>query len=230
MRDILKATAAVVLGVMAHTAPAAVIFSDDFNGYVAGGYGTQADTGLTLGAFGDQPNWIKGGVNAVHAEDRTGAGDWAPMFYGASGYDAGDQNSLLMATGIAANALGMTYTVAFEGAAAAYGSNAQANGGFDYLRFRVLDAGDAEIFSYIYSAPDWSYGSSNPFSAASFDYVGTGTGNIRLLIDAYASYDHFGGSIDNLSISGDVAAPEPAALGLLGLGLAGIAAARRKRR
>ncbi len=236
MRYMFRAAAATAMLALAQVAGAAVFFNDTFNSYSAPFYGNQADTGLIVGAVGNLDGWISGGLNAVHAVDRSGTGDWAPMFYGYQGGGAAGTNAMLMADGVAANLLGTNYNVSFEGAAAVWANASQASGVGDYLRFNVIDENFETIASYLYDPADWSGTPSNPFTMANFTYAGTGSGNVRLYIYAETSFDKFGGAIDNLTISsidgideGPTDAPEPAALALLGFGLAGVAAARRKR-
>lgn len=223
--------ASVVLGLAAATLPAqaATIFSEDFNGYSAGGFGTQADTGLQVGAYGSLAGWNAYGINANHAVNRDSAGDWGLMFYGYVGGGAPGANGIEMIDGVAANALGTTYEVSFEGAGATFASSSQANRAGDTLYFRLIDELSNEVASFTYDPTDWTDDGINVFASSSFSYLGTGTGLVRLSVFAVTTFDHFGGALDNLAISSvatDV--PEPASALLL-LGGLGLLASRRRR-
>lgn len=204
-------------GAIATPAIAAPIFSDDFNSYSRGSFYTQVDTGLDEGAFGDLAAWDKAGQNAVHAVDRSGAGDWAAMLY--AGPFA--PNSVTTNSAFAANELGATYTVSFESAAAAYGSDREGTSNTEFLQFSLLRTDGSVLFNYDYKTANWTGSSNNPFSLSTFDYVGDGSGDVKLSILGLSTTGdtRFGGAVDNVSVS---AVPEPATWAMLVLGLFGI--------
>ncbi len=173
----------------------ATIFSDNFNAYSGIQDATQAVTGLPVAYGGDLPGWTKiVGGHAVHAVERS-PGDWALMFI--------NVNTVFMNTGVATNRAGVSYVVAFEAAPADYRGGQGTRTGTDSIRFEVLNPSDAVVASFDYFPGDFPTSGTNPFSSASFIYVGDGSGDVRLRIfDAHTtSSDHFGGAIDNLSIS-----------------------------
>lgn len=220
---------AVVAGCMAlaSQASAATIFSDGFNSYTTGNYGTQAVTGLTIGAFGTLPGWTAAGQNVVHAVQRS-TGDWAVMLYG--GNSAAQANVITMSSGIAANTLNALYQVSFAGAAATYATSNQGNAAGDLLRFDVLRANNSVLASYLYDPADWSTvvsSGSNPFTAGAFFYTGDGTGAVRLRVTGAAAAGRFGGALDNVAIS---SVPEPASWAMMigGFGLVGANLRRRR--
>lgn len=225
----LKLAAAALLvatGLAAVPAFADVIYSDDFSSYAGNQNDQQTDTGLNVAFGGTLSNWNSAGLHAIHAVDRTGTGDWAVMFFNG---DGAGTNIIELAHGIAANALGTNYIVAFEGAPANYSAPAQATQTGDGLMFNVLDQFNTVIFSYIYNPATWPNSPTNPFSPASFTYSGTGNGNVTFSIFGVGNSGRFGGAIDNFSV--DVAAaPEPGALGLLVVGAGLIGFSRRRRR
>ena len=209
------------------TTHAAPIFFDDFNNYNSGGAATsQANTGLQVQAYGSLANFSASGANVVHAVDRSGTGDWAAMLYGGSGAGASDANQITTKVPVAANALGTSYTVAFQGAGATYSNIAQATKTGDYLEFIVQDAQGNIVSTHQYNTPAFTETSSNPFADASFIYVGDGNGEMTLEVLAVANAGDFGGAIDNLSIS-TTAVPEPVSASLLALGLVSLGFVRR---
>ncbi|MFC3711155.1 PEP-CTERM sorting domain-containing protein [Sphingoaurantiacus capsulatus] len=228
----LSIAAAAMLAVLPLAAPAqaAVIFTDNFNSYANGGAtSAQAGTGLTVQAFGDLAGWTKSGVNSLHAVNRNGASDWGLMLFGS--HNASPGNAILMNSAIAANSLGVNYSVDFEGAAASYNNGAQGNQNGDVLLFEMLNGVNAVVASYVYDPANWTGAANNPFTAGGFSYVGNGTGDVRLRIIAQSAPGRFGGAIDNLSISGEDPAPvsEPAMLALFGLGALGLGLRRRRK-
>lgn len=216
--------AALLAATICAPAAATTIFSDTFNSYTGSASSAQSGTGLAVKAFGSLSSWTGSGVNAIHAVDR-GASNWAIMFYGGNG--PADTNAITMNTAVAANTLGQVYTVSFQGAAATYASSGQGNFAGDVLRFDVLNSINALVSTYTYDPADWTNAAVNPFTAGSFSYTGNGSGNVRLKVYAVSAAGHFGGAIDNLSID---TVPEPAMLGLFGLGAIGLGLSRRRHR
>ncbi len=164
-------------------------FSYDFDGYTNGNSAmTQAGTGLTVEANGDLPGWTKNlSAGNIHAVDRSGSGNFAVMLY--------DGNLMYYATPIAANTLGASYTVAFDGAIAVYAAAYQATAAGDYVQFLINDA-NGTIGSYKYTP------TSTAFSPASFTYTGSGlAGGVYLvMMDGNPGDGRFGGAIDNVSV------------------------------
>ena len=203
-------------------ASATTIFSDNFDDYQAGGFGTQPGTGLQIGAFGSLGAWDNYGVNSVHAENR-GSGNWAAMLYA----NAGNSPNALVTKNAFENVLGVTYTVSFESAGTAWSSNAEGTAANDRLLFSLIDADSGQaMVEYSYNPTDWTGASSNPYSMGSFSYLGTGSGNLKLSILGVSDGYRFGGAVDNVSID---SVPEPAMLGLFGMGAIGLGLSRRRK-
>lgn len=203
------------------SAHATTLFSENFNSFTAGNFNaTQAGTGYAVAFGGSVSGWIASGGNAVHAVD-LGGQNYSAMIY--------SNNVLTLGSGIAgSNTSGQSYLVNFLASAAAY---SDANGGtqsFDGLVVDVLRANNSVLASTTFQPGAWA--NVMAFSNVNFQYTGDGSGDIRLRVRALIGNDvYFGGAIDNLTLSSNPA-PEPASLALLGLGVAGLAARRRKLR
>ena len=170
-----------------------VLFSESFptlTGSPSNDVGAQCNTGKTLHAFADLPGWTKSGTNAVHVVELS-AGNYAPMFY--------DTNQILMNTAVAANTAGITYTVAFKGGPAVYGCGQDTQAGSG-LVFDVINPSDVVVGTYNYFPAVWA--GSETLTPASFTYVGNGTGDVRLRIHDNVNDNRFGGTIDDITISG----------------------------
>lgn len=212
---------ALMVLISAHAA-ATPIVGEDFNQYLTSNYGVQADTGLKLGAWGDLPNWSKSGIHSIHAVERS-TGNWAVMLY--------DTNAITMNAGAAANTAGATYQVSFDAAAAVYAAGYQSTNAGGQIHFDVINSVNTTVASFDYAPGAWTGSSENPFHAASFNYVGDGSGDVRLRIVDSQNDGRFAGAIDNLqvnsvNVSNNV--PEPASFALLLGGLSAIGIARRK--
>jgi len=199
----------------AGTSHAALIFSENFNGYYTSNFGTQADTGLLLGADGSLPGWNGAGQGIVHAVD-LGGSNWAPMFY--------RNNVITLATPITANSSGTLYDVAFDAGSAVYGGTSQATTALDGLVVKVLRGDNSVLSQYTYQPGAWA--GFETLLPTSFQYTGDGSGDVRLSVESLLNTEtRFGGAIDNITIE---AVPEPGTA-LFGIACVGIAAFRRRR-
>jgi len=172
----------------------AIFFSEDFNGYNGGDQNAfQYESGLKVSHSGNLPLWTKVGGGAVHAVDKDGAGDYAPMIW--------QDNVITLASGIAANDLGVTYYVNFSAGPAVYASthDFQATADTDGMVIDVLRADDTVLASYTNYPGAWA--GAQTFAPASFQYVGDGSGLLRLRVGPLEAQGRFGGAIDNLTVA-----------------------------
>ena len=201
---VVLATGFVTTGFVASAAPTA-IFSENFNSITQTNTGTQADTGLRLGAWDTAPGWTATGTHAVHDVDRIlGAEkDIAVSFF----YD----NVLTMSTGVAANTAGSSYTVSFDVGPSVWADSSQASISGDGLVVYVLRADGTVLYSNTQKSGAWD-GTLNAqaMTARKFSYEGDGSGPVRLRISNVFRYaDRFGGAIDNIRIDNSPSACEP---------------------
>ncbi len=178
---------------------AAVILTENFNGYSGNQNSTQYQTSLKVAHTGTVPGWTRAGSGTIHAVDRSGSGNWAPMFY--------RDNVITLAGGIAANDAGVGYTVAFSAAPAVYDSVGQVTGVSDGMLIQVL-RGDNSVLAFWVCVPGaWA----NPptWQSFSFKYVGDGSGTVKLKVSPLVvdSLDHFAGAIDDLTVTSTGNAP-----------------------
>lgn len=209
-------SASVLAGIS--SANATEIVSYDFNNYANGqAQSTQANTGLTVYAYGDLPNFSKSGANSLHAVERS-PGDFAIMLYNGNGDDS-ERNSITTNDNFSANTFGQKYLVSFLGAFGDYSNSSQITKPGDGLIFKIFNT--TSSISYLYQP------TSSDFTSDSFSYIGTGTGAVSLKITGGGAAGEFGGAVDNVSIA---AVPEATswAMMLVGMGLIGFAARRRQ--
>lgn len=207
------------------TSRAQVIFAENFNGITGGNQnGTQFEQPANLVRFvAVLSGWTAGGDSAIHAVDLGGTGDLAPMFW--TGSSPGTQNSITLNTGVAANAAGISYTVAFEIAPAVYQEGSQATATGDLLRFVVLNPANTVVGLFDVGPSAWA--GSVAFAPSGFSYLGDGSGDVRFQITTpTAGNGRFGGAVNNFSVT---AAPEPSTVAALGLGLVAVAFWRRRK-
>lgn len=212
----------------------AQIFTEDFSSYTPGSSGVQYQSGLPVFASGSVTGWtITGGGGHAHAVDydpTTGI-DYAIMLF--SGSNVPSQDVLTLNTAQAANDNGTTYRVSFDAAPAVYAVGSQATTATDAVLVEILRQDNSVLASYSYQPGAWA-GSQTPFSPTSFDYVGDGSGDVRIrLATDPAAVTRFGGAIDNLEL--DVAPSDdplavpilpPLGLLLLAMGLFSLGAFR----
>lgn len=207
---------------------AQVLFSEDFTaGYSSepeNFNGGQYESSLTLAHSGDLTNWIHLGQYSVHVVDKaneyndnSNPVDYALMIW--------DYNELWQDTGIVdSNVMGNSYEVAFEMSPAVYKESSQQTTATDGIIVDLLRPDDSVFSTQTFNPGAWAGNLS--FTAVKFTYEGDGTGDLRILLrTANSGNDHFGGAMDNLSLS---QIPEPAAPALAGL--SGLMLLRRNRR
>jgi len=180
------------------TAAPAAIFSENFNSITQTNTGTQAHTGLTLGAWDSLTGWTWSGVNAVHDVDRIlGVGkDIAVSFY--------NNNEITLTTGFAANTSGVVYTMTFEVGPSVWAGASQASNGTDGLVVSLLRANGTTVASTTQLSGAWNGTSTaqDAMTSRTFVYTGDGTGVVRIRIsNINPSADRFGGAIDNIVVT-----------------------------
>jgi autotransporter-associated beta strand protein len=175
----------------------AAIFTENFNTLSGGSAGTQYQTSLGLKVNASVTGWVNSGSGGtMHAVNLNGSGNWAIMFH--------NSNTITLSTGIAANDSGVTYQVDFDYGTAVYANGVQATAAGDSLYVKVLRPNGTTLASGTYTPGAWS----NPGNAnlnaglhGILQYVGDGSGVVKLKIVGTASVDRFQGEIDNLSVS-----------------------------
>ena len=178
-------------------APAA-IFSENFNSITQTNTGTQADTGLTLGAWDSLTGWTSAGTHAIHDVDRIlGVGkDIAVSFY--------NNNEITMSTGFAANTSGVIYTMTFDLGPSVWAAAYQASNGTDGLVVSLVRANGTTVASTSQLAGAWNGTSTaqDAMTSRTFVYTGDGTGVVRIKVsNINSSADRFGGAIDNIVVT-----------------------------
>jgi hypothetical protein len=177
-----------------------VVLAEDFNSYTGGNQNaTQFQTGLKVSFGGNLPGWTKAGDGAIHAVDLNGSGNYAPMFW--------QNNVITLASGIAANELGIVYVVGFWAAPAVYADGSQATTASDGMVFDVLRPDSSVLKSYTHKPGAWA--KAETFAAGSFTYIGDGRGPVRLRVGPLAASGHFAGALENLNVSVGGAATAP---------------------
>lgn len=183
-------------------------FAENFDGYSSTSSGTQADTGLTVWAFGSVPGWTNLGDNSSHAVDRMpGAGVNYALQLNSGGPDGGGWtgNSLLLASSIDANSAGVSYTVAFDAAASTWADAWAANQtSDDGVKVEIWRANDSVLAVQTDTPAPWSglATAQETFTTVTFSYLGDGSGPVRIFLSTKLPHTgRFGGAIDNLSVS-----------------------------
>jgi len=178
-------------------APAA-IFSEDFNSITQTNTGTQAHTGLTLGAWDSLTGWTGAGTHAIHDVDRIlGAGkDIAVSFY--------NNNAITLNTGFAANTSGVVYTMTFDLGPSVWAGAYQASNSTDGLLVSLIRANGTTVASTTQLSGAWNGTATaqDEMTSRTFVYTGDGTGVVRIKVsNINSSSDRFGGAIDNIVVT-----------------------------
>ena len=168
------------------------VLREDFSGYRGGQQNAaQVETGLRLTVGGDLAGWQASGQGVVHAVDRTGAGDHAPMIW--------VDNVITLAAGADANDRGRHYALEFDLGPTVYATPAQASGPADGVVVEVLRGDGSILAAHRWRAGAWQ--GRQEFRRTGFDYRGDGTGQVRIRVRPLVSAGRFGGAIDNLIIT-----------------------------
>ena len=178
-------------------APAA-IFSEDFNSITQTNTGSQAHTGLTVGAWDSLTGWSSAGTHAIHDVDRIlGAGkDVAVSFY--------NNNEITLTTGFAANTSGVVYTMTFDVGPSVWAGASQASNSTDGLIVALLRANGTTVASTTQLSGAWNGTATaqDAMTSRTFVYTGDGTGVVRIKVsNINPSADRFGGAIDNIVVT-----------------------------
>jgi len=187
---------------------------------------TQYQTGNRLVFNATFSDWIRGGFNATHAIQLSGAthggpGDYAIMIFG--------NNTLVQRTAFnGANESGVTYYVSYDLGPTVYSNPLQATQDADTFTVRLLRDDGEPLVTHIESPGAWSGVQS--FTRTYFSYVGDGSGGLRISLASGNTQTRFAGAIDNMAFWSSNPVPEPSTYGLLlgGLALAGAAIRRRR--
>ena len=191
-------SAPAALTVTARPTYATVVFTENFSGYTGNQNALQYQTGLKISHSGNLPGWNKAGGGAIHAVDRTGAGNYAAMIW--------QDNVLTLASGIPANESGQTYHVDFVAAPATYSEGTQATTETDGMVIEVLREDDMVLAAYTCLPGAWGTQTFTPFT---FQYQGDGSGPVLVRVSPLAPSGHFGGAIDNLRLATDYVPSTP---------------------
>jgi hypothetical protein len=167
-----------------------ILLNENFNGYTGNQNGLQYQTGLKVSHSGTVPGWGRTGGGVAHAVDRTGGGLEAVMIW--------QDNVITLDSAIAANQSGETYHVDFVAAPATYVENTQATTADDAMVIDVLRGDDSVLATYTCYPGVFGAASFSPFS---FQYVGDGSGGVRMRVGPLAAAGHFCGAIDNLRVA-----------------------------
>ena len=174
------------------------VYRENFDSYRDGSQNAaQVGSGLRVAFGGNFPGWLKAGQGAVHVVERTGGGELAAMIW--------EDNVLTLESGIAANERGRNYLVEYDIGPTVYATPPQASAKTDGLIFEVLRADGSVLVAHRDHPGAWT--GKQEFHRSGFDYLGDGSGPVRLRIRSLARAGRFGGAVDNLA----VAAHSPAA-------------------
>jgi len=180
------------------------IFFDDFGSFTvpnpANFNGGQFGSGLVVAFGGDLVGWDKAGGGVVHAVDQANVfavdnnpPDFSVMIW--------QDNVITLASAIpGSNQSGVPYSVSFGVGPAVYQVGVQQTGETDGILIEILRADDSVLVTHTQVPGAWA--GAPTLVADSFDYVGDGSGDIRVRIGSSESGSaRFGGTIDNVSIA-----------------------------
>lgn len=167
---------------------APAIFYEPFSDLSTGTTGTQCDTGLTIYVYSTLPRWAGAGGNALHGVQ---VGPNRAISFP-------DTNVITMLTPVAANTLGETYEVRFNGGPGVWAGCVQASSSGDHLVIELLRDNDTVLASYLYAPPNWA--GVQTFAPTSFSYTGDGSGTLRLRVRDAETNGRFGGALDDIGI------------------------------
>jgi hypothetical protein len=195
----------VALLVISIPANAALLMQFDFNNITSSSISTtQYQTGNRLVYNATFADWTKGGFNATHAIQLSGAvhggaGDYAIMIYG--------NNVLTQQTAFAANELGQAYYVSYDIGPTVYSTSHQATLAGDTFLVSLLRNDNTVLTSNSVAPGAWS--GVQTFNQAYFSYVGDGSGPLRIKLESGNTLTRFAGAIDNMAFWNSQPVPSP---------------------
>ncbi len=133
------------------------------------------------------------------------------------------------------NSSGMQYDLSFLMSAAVYAGAGQESTADSGMWIDILRNDSSVLKSEFFKPGAWT--GTMAFSNANLQYIGDGSGDIRLSVRYSAQNNRFSGAVDNLSLcsggcgqTGATNVPEPSTLAIFALGVMGLAARRFKKK
>ncbi len=178
------------------------IFTENFDEITGDLIHIQFESGKGLAPNLILPGWSKSGDGAVHVVDHDGAGNLAPMMWGANTNQAIENaNIITLDSPISgSNSSGQVYEVSFLASPSVYQAGGQASQDTEGVLIEVLRMDDTVLASHTSLPGAWA--GDMAFVAGSFEYTGDGSGGIRFRISpSNPNVGRFGSAIDDLALN-----------------------------
>ena len=203
---------------------AEIIFEEDFNDFSGGTShnGAQFQSGLDLNVGLTFQGWGNDGRSHGVILDNTNGANMAAMIW--------VNHALTLNSGISdSNIAGTSYDLSFQMSAAVYAIGTQTTTADDGMYFDILRTDGSMLASQLFKPGAWTGNIS--FQNASLNYIGDGSGDVRIRVRSSLQDGHFSGAVDNLTLhqDGTTDVPEPSTLAIFTLGIMGLTSRRFKK-